>query len=238
LKLKNITIKCVITDDEPLARRGLKGYVEKTGFLQLLAVCEDAVQLNNVLKQETIDLLFLDIEMPYVTGIDFFRNLANPPKVIFTTAFENYALQGFELDMLDYLLKPISFDRFLKACNKAYDYFLSKDNNLQPYFFVKNNGKLEKILFDEILFIEAMENYVAIYTDGKKIVTHSTLKSLQQLLPENIFIQTHKSYIIHIDKVTAIEGTLLQIGKFQVPVSRYEKEGVMEKLLNKRLLKK
>src|SRR5215813_379615 len=112
-------IRCIITDDEPLARKGLQGYVEKTEFLELVAVCEDALQLDSALKQHKADLLFLDIEMPYLSGIDFFKSLPNPPKVIFTTAFENYALQGFELDMLDYLLKPVSFDRFLKASNKA-----------------------------------------------------------------------------------------------------------------------
>ncbi|HEY8897206.1 MAG TPA: response regulator, partial [Niastella sp.] len=116
------TIKCVITDDEPIARKGLQGYIDKIDFLEPVGVCEDAIQLNSLLKQQPVDLLFLDIEMPYVTGIDFLKNTPQPPKVIFTTAYEQYAIKGYELDILDYLLKPISFDRFLKAANKAYDY--------------------------------------------------------------------------------------------------------------------
>ena len=169
-------IKCIITDDEPIARKGLQGYIQKIDFLDLIAVCEDAVQLNSVLKQQTVDLLFLDIEMPYVSGIDFLKTATHPPKVIFTTAYEKYAIQGYELDVLDYLLKPISFERFLKAANKAFDYFNMQSKVKQPYIFVKTDNRLEKINFVDILFIEAMENYVAIYLAGKKLIIHSPLK--------------------------------------------------------------
>ncbi len=233
------TIRCIITDDEPLARKGLQGYVEKTGFLQLVAMSENALQLTDILKKETVDLLFLDIEMPYLSGVDFLKSITNPPKVIFTTAFENYAIQGFELDVLDYLLKPISFDRYLKAANKAYDFFQSKTGiNDQPYFFIKTDNKLEKILFDDILFAEAMENYVAIYTSERKLITHSTLKSVQQYLPVSQFVQTHKSYIVNIQKIGAIQSNMLHVGKYQVSVSKYLKEEVLEKILNNKLLKK
>lgn len=236
--MSKLTIRCIITDDEPLARKGLQGYIDKISFLDLVGVCEDAIQLNTVLKQQQVELLFLDIEMPYVTGIDFLKNITNPPKVIFTTAYERYAIQGYELDILDYLLKPISPDRFLKAVNKAYDYFQSKQNNTQPYFFVKTDNKLEKILFDEILFIEAMENYVAIYTADKKIITHSTLKAVQEKLPANQFIQPHKSYLVNVDRIGAIEGNILHILKYEVPVSKYQREEVLEKIINNKLLKK
>src|SRR3984885_8551794 len=174
-------ITCIITDDEPFARKGLQGYVEKIGFLDLKGVCEDALQLSEMLRSRNsgIDLLFLDIQMPHLTGIEFIKALSNPPKVIFTTAFEQYALQGFELDVMDYLLKPISYERFLKAAWKARDYFAlreEKSNTPVPYFFAKSNGKLEKIIFDEILFIEGMENYAAIYFENKKIIIHTTIK--------------------------------------------------------------
>src|ERR1044071_2009531 len=130
------TIKCIIIDDEPMARKGLQGYVEKIDFLELAGICAEAVQLNSLLKQQPADLLFLDIEMPYITGIDFLQQSSHPPKVIFTTAYEQYAIKGYDLDILDYLLKPISFERFLKAANKAYDYFRSKQADDHPYLFV------------------------------------------------------------------------------------------------------
>lgn len=231
-------ISCVITDDEPVARKGLQGYVEKCDFLQLAGVCEDAIQLNSFLKQNPVQLIFLDIEMPYVTGIEFLKNSSNPPKVVFTTAYEQYAIKSYELDVLDYLLKPISFDRFLKAANKAYDYFQSKEIQGNDHMFIKVNSKLEKVSFDDILFAEAMENYVAIYTRGQKHITNITLKGLQEKLPANAFIQTHKSYIINIQAVQSIEGNILHIDKYQVPISKYQKEDVMEKMVNSKLLKK
>jgi len=232
-------IRCVITDDEPFARKGMQKYVEQTGFLELKAVCENALQLAEVLNTETIDLLLLDIEMPYLNGVDFLRNRENAPKVIFTTAFENYALQGYELDVLDYLLKPVSFERFTKAVNKAYDYFKTRwENPPQSYFFIKSGNKLEKLFFSDILFAEAMENYVAIYTPDKKLITHSTLKSFQQQLPVNQFVQTHKSYIVNMQQINSIEGNLLHIGKYRVAVSKYLKDQVFEKILHNKLLKK
>jgi len=237
--MMNQKITCIITDDEPVARKGLQGYIEKAGFFQLINTCENAIELNSIIKQTQVDLLFLDIEMPYVNGIDFLKSLSNPPKVIFTTAYERYAIQGFDLDVLDYLLKPISFERFLKAANKAYDYFNQKqETSEENYFFVKTDYKLEKIEFDDILFTEAMENYVAIYTNERKVITHSTLKAVQEKLPQKQFIQPHKSYIININKIDAIEGNMLHINKYQVPISKYQKEEVMEKIINNKLLKK
>lgn len=232
-------IKCIITDDEPMARKGLQGYIEKTGFLSLTGVCEDALQLNDLLKQQGADLLFLDIEMPYLTGIDFLKNASNPPRVIFTTAYDQYALSGYEMDVLDYLLKPISFERFLKAANKAYDYFrLLQSVGAPDYLFVKADNRLEKLLYPEILFAEAMENYVGIYTNERKLIVHSTLKALQESLPTASFIQPHKSYLVNLDAIRAIEGNVLHIREYQVPVSKYLRDMVMEKIINNRLLKK
>ncbi|MBN9299873.1 MAG: LytTR family transcriptional regulator DNA-binding domain-containing protein [Filimonas sp.] len=233
-------IKCVITDDEPFARKGLQGYMEQIDFLQLTGTCENAIELNSLLKKEQVDLLFLDIEMPYVTGIDFLKSLSNPPKVIFTTAYEQYALQGFELEVLDYLLKPISFDRFMKAANKAFDYFNGQrtSQDKQDYIFVKADSKLEKINFPDILFVEALENYVAIYTKDRKIITHLTLKMLQEKLPAGAFIQPHKSYLVAIAAINSLEGNVLHIQQYQVPISKYQKEEIMEKIVNSKLLKR
>src|SRR5690349_12181488 len=233
------TIKCIITDDEPLARKGLQGYIDKIDFLELVGVCEDAVQLNSLLKQQAADLLFLDIEMRYVTGIDFLKNMAQPPKVIFTTAYEQYAIKAYEQDMLDYLLRPISFERFLKAANKAYDYFAAATNDPGNYLFIKTDNKLEKVNLNELLFVEAMENYVALYTADKKLITHSTLKALQEKLPAGQFIQPHKSYLVNIQCIQSIEGNILHVGgKYQIPISKYQKEEIMERIVNDKLLKK
>ena len=234
------TIKCIITDDEPFARKGLQGYIGQIDFLDLKGVCENAVELNSLLKKEPVDLLFLDIEMPYLTGIEFLKQLPAPPRVIFTTAYEKYALQGFELEVLDYLLKPISFDRFLRAANKAFDYFRLQQSPsvTNDYIFVKADSKLEKIAFADILFAEALENYVAIYTREKKIITHLTLKMLQEKLPSTAFVQPHKSYLIAIDKIGSIEGNMLHIAQYTVPISKYQKEEIMEKIVNSKLLKR
>ena len=236
----SLKIKCIITDDEPFARKGLQGYVSQIDFLDLRGVCENALELNSLIKQEPVDLLFLDIEMPYMTGIDFLKNLPTPPRVIFTTAYEKYALQGFELEVLDYLLKPIPFDRFLKSANKAFDYFRQQQvpAPAEDYIFVKADSKLEKIQFADILFAEALENYVAIYTREKKIITHLTLKMLQEKLPASSFIQPHKSYLAAIDKINSIEGNILHIANYQVPISKYQKEEIMEKIVNSKLLKR
>jgi DNA-binding LytR/AlgR family response regulator len=193
-----------------------------------------------MLRKEAVDLLFLDIEMPYVTGIEFLRTLSHPPRVIFTTAYEKYALQGFELEVLDYLLKPISFERFMRAANKAHDYFRGQQGpaGAEDYIFVKADGKLEKIQFSDILFAEGLENYVAIYTREKKIISHLTLKILQEKLPAGAFIQPHKSYIVSIDKINSIEGNILHILQYQVPMSKYQRDEVMEKIVNSKLLKR
>ncbi len=229
------SITCIITDDEPFSRKGLQGYVEKTGFLNLKAVCEDAMQLSDVLLVQPVDLLFLDIQMPHISGIELIKALSNPPKVIFTTAYEQYAIQGFELDVIDYLLKPIPYDRFLKAACKARDYFSLREKKnayaATDYMFVKSNGKLEKVIFDDILFIEGMENYVSIQLEGKRIVVHSTIKNMLEKLPVSDFIQTHKSYIVASRKIESVEGNILHIQKHQVPVSRYMREAVLEKIM-------
>lgn len=232
-------IRCIITDDEPIARKGLTGYIEKIDFMELAGVCEDAIQLNALLKQQPADLLFLDIEMPYISGIEFLQQQRHPPKVVFTTAYEQYAIRGYELDILDYLLKPIPFERFLKTANKAWEYFQSHQAPAaNSYMFVKTDSKLEKVHFDEILFVEAMENYAGIHTADKKLITHATLKSIQEILPAGSFIQPHKSYLVNMDAIDSIEGNLLHVGRYQVPISKYQKEEVMEKIVNNRLLKK
>ena len=227
-------LRCLITDDEPFARKGLQRYVEKIAFLELRGVCADVAELDAHLRREPVDLLFLDIEMPRRSGLDFLRHApaAPRPRVILTTAYEQYALTGFELDVLDYLLKPISFDRFLRAANKAYDYFRLRDQpEARPgYCFVKADGQLEKVVFADILFLESLENYVTIYTTERKIVTHSTFKALLARLPAEAFLQTHKSYAVAPAHVAAIAGNLLRVGRYEVPVSKLLRAQVLARL--------
>ena len=231
-------LKCIITDDEPIAGKGLQNYVERIDFLELVGVCEDAIQLNNQLKSQQADLLFLDIEMPYMTGIELLNSLSNPPKVIITSAYAEYAIKGYDLEVSDYLLKPISFDRFLKAVNKVYDQLISSQTPVvQDYLFVKTSLKLEKIRFNDMRFIEGVENYVAIYTSDGKIITHTTLRTILQKLPPERFVQVHKSYLVNIDKIDSIEGNLLGIGKNKIPLSRTYKETALEIILKNKLLK-
>lgn len=232
-------ITCLVTDDEPFARKGLEGYIKKIDFLDLRGLCEDAVQLNSFLKKEPIDLIFLDIEMPYLSGIDFLKGLSAIPKVIFTTAYEKYALQGFDLDVLDYLVKPIPYERFLKAANKAYDYFelvRNREDIPENYLFVRVDYKLEKIVFEEIEFIQGLQNYVTIYLRGRSIVTHSTLKNIASRLPAGKFCQPHKSFLVSIEKIQSIQGNTIKIGEHEIPISKYQREEVLEKIINNKLL--
>lgn len=234
-------IKAIIVDDEPLARSGLESYAREVDFLEISAVCENALEANNALHQHKPQLMFLDIEMPRLSGIEFLKSLPNPPLVIFTTAYPNYALQGFELDVLDYLVKPFPFARFLKAVNKARDLLLLQKQEVHPdsavpagYFFVKTENKLERVVFEEISYVQAMENYVIIHTHAQKIMTMMTMKSLEESLPAADFMRVHKSYLVNRHKVLAVEGNELRVGDARVPVSRQKKQEIMEMVLGKK----
>jgi DNA-binding LytR/AlgR family response regulator len=239
-----MTINCIIIDDEPLARKGLKEYIADVDFLDLVGEFENAVKATEIVSKGSVQLLFLDIQMPKITGLDFFRSLHHAPPVIFTTAYPQYALDGFELNALDYLVKPISFDRFFKAALKAKEYYEIRQQNetvkdkKQDYFFIKADNKLVKIFFDEILFVEALQNYVTIQTTEKKYITYLTFKSVEEYLHSDSFIKTHKSYIVSASKIDSIEGNDIRVGNHHIPISRNEKEEVMEKLLKGKFLKR
>lgn len=231
-------IKCIITDDEPVARKGLRGYIEKIDFLTLTGECEDAIQLNTLLKTQQVDLIFLDIEMPEMTGLELLSNLTNPPKVIIVSAYEQYALKGYEFEVVDYLLKPVSFDRFLKSANRIHDLLQTEQKDADDYIFVKSDKQLKKILFRDILFIESMENYVIIQTVSSKEIVYTTLKQIYESLPQDIFQQTHRSYIVNIDQVNAIDGNLLNVNSHKIPVARNLRDNVFNLILNNRLITK
>jgi DNA-binding LytR/AlgR family response regulator len=238
-------INCAIIDDEPLARKGLKEYIADIDFMDLVGEFDNPLKASELLSRGNVHLLFLDIQMPKITGLDFFKSLKHAPPVIFTTAFPQYALDGFDLNALDYLVKPISFERFLKAALRAKEYYEIRKHNeeaaigkKEDHFFIKSDNKLVKIFFDDILFAEALQNYVTIHTADKKYITYLTFKSVEEYLPADRFIKTHKSYIVSASKINSIEGNEIRIGNHHIPISRNEKEEVMEKLLKGKFLKR
>lgn len=243
-----MNISCVIVDDESLARKGLEKYVETIDFLELKGVCNNAMQANTLLVSEDIDLLFMDIEMPLISGMEFLKSLSNPPMVIFTTAYSEYALESFQFDVIDYLVKPISPQRFLMACNKAYralsvnkpENVASQlvDNESDDFIFVKVDKELVKIDFEDILFIESMQNYVKFNLKGISHIVLVPLKNVMNILPNSRFLQVHKSYVIAMSKVDAISGNQIVIENQKIPISRNFKETVMSALTKNKVLKK
>jgi len=236
-------INCVIIDDEPLARKGLKEYIADVDFLNLVGEFDNPLKAADMIGKGEAQLLFLDIQMPKITGLDFFKTLQNPPPVIFTTAYPQYALEGFEVNALDYLVKPVSFDRFFKAVLKAKEYYEVRDTNTKEagateYFYIKADNKLVKILFDEVLYVEALQNYVTIHTPAKKYMTYLTFKSVEDYLPADKFLKVHKSYIVAASKIDTIEGNDIRIGQQHIPISRNQKDEVMDKLLKGKFLKR
>ncbi len=240
-----MNLKCVIIDDEPLAREGIAGYIDQIDFLDLVGTGANPVALTRLLENHDVDLIFLDIQMPVMNGIDYLKMTNNPPMVIITTAYPNFALEGFKLDVLDYLLKPITFDRFFKASCKARDYqqliLRSKDANGSPagdYFFVKCGYTYERIYVKDILYIQSMQNYVTIYTPVNKYTTLLSLKDVQENLDSEAFIRVHKSYIVAIAKIDAIENTDILVNGQTIPLSRRYREQVLEQVVTKRLWKR
>ena len=220
----------IIVDDEPLALDVLETYIERMPDLHLVARCNNAFEANEALKNHEIDLMFLDIQMPQLTGIEFLKTLVKPPMVIFTTAYQQYAIEGFELNALDYLLKPISMDRFMKAVNKATEQYNLHNKEVTPsaqktadtegavvqsdlpdYIFVKADKKLIRVRFADILYIEGLKDYVIIRTETGRVISLQTMKSLEDKLPAPQFVRVHRSYIVGMDKIQAIVGNMVEV---------------------------
>ncbi|WP_246858785.1 LytTR family DNA-binding domain-containing protein [Chitinophaga sp. XS-30] len=233
-----MNIRCLIVDDEPLARKGLKEYIGDVDFLELAGECDSAPKAAAILQSQQIDLMFLDIQMPRMTGLAFLRTLPAPPLVVLTTAHPDYALEGFELDVLDYLLKPVPFERFLKAVLKAKAQLNLRQKGQADWFFIKCDNKLEKIAFSDVLYAEALQNYVAIHTTSRKFITYLTFKGVEDYLPGERFVKVHKSFIVAVEKIDSIEGNELLVNGHHIPVSRNLKDEVMQKILNNRYLKR
>jgi two-component system, LytTR family, response regulator len=237
-------MNCLIVDDEPVARKGIAEYISEVDFLNLVAECENPLKASSYLSQQAVDLIFLDIHMPRLSGIDFLKTLKNPPLIIFTTAYSEYALEGYSLDVVDYLVKPITFERFLKAAQKAMEVYSLKHLAGQPrevqadYFFVKCDSKFEKIFYNEVHYIEAMQNYSVIHVQNRKLITYITMTSLENQLPKEQFLKVHKSFIVSVPHIKAIEGNEILIGDARIPISRNLKDEVVNQILGNKLFKR
>lgn len=229
-------IQCIAVDDEPLALELLADNISQVPFLQLKATCNNAMEAMRVLQTQPIDLIFLDIQMPGLTGLQFIQSLPNKPMIILVTAYEKFALDGFNLDVVDYLVKPVSLDRFVKACNKAWELFQLKNTHAQlnsthtpSYFFVNVDYTLLKIAFKDIIWIEGLKDYIKIHLihSNKPVVTRMSMKTLEEQLPGNLFIRIHKSYIIAIEHITAIKRSSIFINNIELPIGDNYKDAVI-----------
>ena len=227
----NIISKCLIVDDEPMARDVIRRYIEKIPTLQLIGECGNAIDATVFLQNEPADIIFLDIRMPYLSGTDFIKSLHHVPKVIITTAFKEYAIDGFELDVIDYLLKPIRFDRFLRAVNKALsprgneeilpnEELQAKKQN-SGFIYLKADRKMIKVMLQDILYIESARDYLKIFTRCGSIITRQTISSIEAMLSESEFIRIHRSFIVSISKINSFTHEAVEIEKKQLPIGKY-----------------
>jgi DNA-binding LytR/AlgR family response regulator len=239
--MHNKKITCLAVDDEPLALSILKKYIGSVENLELVGTCENAVQALQFLQQYKVDLIFLDIQMPQIMGTDFIRTLKKSPKIIFTTAFRKYAIEGFELDAVDYLLKPISFERFLKAVNKVLQtnldasdskYHMNDPVSESPagHIYFRVDRKMVKVFLHEILYIEGFSDYVKIITSSKTLITKQLISTLEETLPAEIFLRIHRSFIVSVTKINSYSADLIVIGNSELPIGRLFKQNVIRKL--------
>jgi len=237
-------LKCIIIDDEPIARKVLQEFVEEIDYLELAGQAENPLKSMILLNENDIDIIFLDINMPKINGIDFLKSSKTTASIIMTTAYAQYAAEAYGLDVLDYLVKPIAFDRFLRACNKAKEIReLKKIKQVKPnktndHFFIKCNNQIEKVFYEELIYAEAMLNYVMLFTNSKKMIVYVTIKSLEEQLPADMFMKVHKSFIVNLSKVRSIEGNILDIGNEKITISQNLKDKVINEVVKDKMIKR
>lgn len=230
-------INCIVIEDEPLALKKIEEYIQQVDYLHLLKGFSNALDALSFLKsEERVDLIFLDIRMKKLSGIQFLESFQRKPKIIITSAYDEYALKGYELDVADYLLKPFSFERFLKSIDKVYSDLVAKQEITKDYIFVKTEYRIEKIDFKNILYIQGMKDYLQIHTFDKNVMTLQTFKSILEVLPANDFIRVHHSYLVAVSKIESIERNRIKIGNALIPISDGYKDRFFELLKIKRVL--
>ncbi|MCG2615941.1 response regulator [Terrimonas sp. NA20] len=223
-------IRCIIVDDEPLAQEVLEAHILRYGHLEIVAKCAHALEAFDVLHKEAVDLMFLDIRMPSISGIDFLQSLKNPPKVIFTTAYTEYGHKGFELDAVDYLLKPVSYERFEKSMQKLIRMLPDERPEGKSYTYFKVSGKLIKVHHEDLMYAQSVKDYIMIKTTKGSLLTHLTMKSLTELLPGNTFIRVHRSYLVNIAKVDRVDRTCLKLAGAEIPIGENYRDSVWKHL--------
>lgn len=226
--------KCLVVDDEPLSRKLVASHVSKIEALDLVGECGSAVEANNLIRTKPVDLIFLDIQMPVLSGVDFIRSLKNPPSIILITAHRDFAIEAFDLDVVDYLLKPISFERFLKSVDKFFNRANGNDGKIagngsgQPDFiYMKSDRKAHKVLLDDILFIESLDDYVKVNLKSGTLITRENISTLEQKLPGDKFVRIHRSFLIAVKEVSAISAETIQMGKKEFPFGRAFKKSAL-----------
>jgi DNA-binding LytR/AlgR family response regulator len=237
-------LKCIIIDDEPVARKLLQEFIEDIDYLDLVGQAETPLKATALLSGQDIDIIFLDIDMPRINGIEFLRGSKTESAIIITTAYPEYAIEAFGLNVLDYLLKPIAFERFLKACNRAKEISeLTKErradeSETSDHFFIKCDNQIEKVFYHELIYAEAMLNYVMLHTNTKKMMVYVTIKGLEEQLPADQFIKVHKSFIVNLSKIKSIEANILNVGNERIAVSQSLREKVFAKILKDKMIKR
>lgn len=232
------TIRCLVVDDEPPAREIIHRYIDEIPALEFGGECANALQALTQLQQQKIDLLFLDIRMPQLNGNDFLKTIKNPPKVIFTTAYPEYALEGYELDIVDYLMKPIPFDRFLKAVNKAFPsgangssmISMPDENKSDAFVYLRADRKMVKVMLPDIFYIESMKDYIKVVTTTGTIVTKQSISSMEKMLPEKSFTRVHRSFIISLLHIKTFTSELIEIGTTEIPIGKLYRNEVLKVL--------
>ena len=236
---ENAPIKCLVIDDEPQAREVIKRYINQVPLLTLAGESANAMEAMHLLQTKTVDLIFLDIHMPQMKGTDFLKLLKHPPKVILTTAHPDYALEGYELDVMDYLLKPITFDRFLKAVQKAIHHVALRVETQQlsppapkkePFVYFRADRKMVKVLLDDIYYIESMKDYIKIITTDGTLVTKQSMSSVEAMLPEDQFLRTHRSFIVSLKKIRSYNNELIDVEKTEIPIGKLYRSAVLSML--------
>ncbi len=233
-------LSCLIVDDEPPARDIIKRYVNDMPNLQLAGECGNAIQAISFLQQQEVDLLFLDIHMPQLSGIDLVKTLKHPPKVIFTTAHSEYAVEGYELDVVDYLLKPVQFERFIRSVNKVFQHNPPKENYEQPlpinqsgsggFVYLRADRKMLKVLLSDIFYVESMKDYVKVFCRNGTVITRQSMMAIEAMLPASQFLRTHRSFIVSLDKIKSFTNDLIEIANTEIPVGKLYRPAVMKRL--------